>query len=595
MKKALFFFAVILSNTLFAQDLVILHTNDIHNHINGLAPETEYTPLVNDNDPTLGGFSRLAGYFNSEKEKYGNKLLVVNAGDFSMGTLFQTLEADEGFQLNLMKRIGFEYVALGNHEFDFGPNAFAKIVSNNQKLGAIPQLICTNYQRASDRSDSDFVKKFDDGTILPYQIVEKNGYKIGIFSVLGKDAFAAIPGYIDVKFDKINNVAAKTSRYLKEKEKVDLVVALSHSGVQKNKKGEWIGEDVEMGKAAPDVDVIISGHTHTLIPQLVKAGNAVVIQVECYGYYVGKLDVTFDQNRKPQFAYQMVPMNDQIVADASIQQYIDEKVANIDKNLLNGLGVKFYDPVFETGFDLTMNDKKPEVSNLGPFVADAISYYLNEKLQEGVDVVVVPTGTIRHDIDQGKYGKQNINDVFNVMPLGMSEEKIPGSPLGKIYLTGRELKKVLELILGVYHKMSDYYLFYSGIQLTYNPDKGLFRKISEIKVGDDVKGYRTVSFSKKDKTLYSVAADKYTLSFIAKLKKMSFGVVNVVGKNRDGSVIQNNNFLIDSDKTKEGIQEAKEWLAILDYVRSFSDPNGNGLPEVPTVYQTKVNPAIVKK
>ncbi len=595
MKKALFFFAVILSNTLFAQDLVILHTNDIHNHINGLAPETEYTPLVNDNDPTLGGFSRLAGYFNSEKEKYGNKLLVVNAGDFSMGTLFQTLEADEGFQLNLMKRIGFEYVALGNHEFDFGPNAFAKIVSNNQKLGAIPQLICTNYQRASDRSDSDFVKKFDDGTILPYQIVEKNGYKIGIFSVLGKDAFAAIPGYIDVKFDKINNVAAKTSRYLKEKEKVDLVVALSHSGVQKNKKGEWIGEDVEMGKAAPDVDVIISGHTHTLIPQLVKAGNAVVIQVECYGYYVGKLDVTFDQNRKPQFAYQMVPMNDQIVADASIQQYIDEKVATIDKNLLNGLGVKFYDPVFETGFDLTMNDKKPEVSNLGPFVADAISYYLNEKLQEGVDVVVVPTGTIRHDIDQGKYGKQNINDVFNVMPLGMSEEKIPGSPLGKIYLTGRELKKVLELILGVYHKMSDYYLFYSGIQLTYNPDKGLFRKISEIKVGDDVKGYRTVSFSKKDKTLYSVAADKYTLSFIAKLKKMSFGVVNVVGKNRDGSVIQNNNFLIDSDKTKEGIQEAKEWLAILDYVRSFSDPNGNGLPEVPTVYQTKVNPAIVKK
>jgi len=595
MKKALFFFAVILSNTLFAQDLVILHTNDIHNHINGLAPETEYTPLVNDNDPTLGGFSRLAGYFNSEKEKYGNKLLVVNAGDFSMGTLFQTLEADEGFQLNLMKRIGFEYVALGNHEFDFGPNAFAKIVSNNQKLGAIPQLICTNYQRASDRSDSDFVKKFDDGTILPYQIVEKNGYKIGIFSVLGKDAFAAIPGYIDVKFDKINNVAAKTSRYLKEKEKVDLVVALSHSGVQKNKKGEWIGEDVEMGKAAPDVDVIISGHTHTLIPQLVKAGNAVVIQVECYGYYVGKLDVTFDQNRKPQFAYQMVPMNDQIVADASIQQYIDEKVATIDKNLLNGLGVKFYDPVFETGFDLTMNDKKPEVSNLGPFVADAISYYLNEKLQEGVDVVVVPTGTIRHDIDQGKYGKQNINDVFNVMPLGMSEEKIPGSPLGKIYLTGRELKKVLELILGVYHKMSDYYLFYSGIQLTYNPDKGLFRKISEIKVGDDVKGYRTVSFSKKDKTLYSVAADKYTLSFIAKLKKMSFGVVNVVGKNRDGSVIQNNNFLIDSDKTKEGIQEAKEWLAILDYLRSFSDPNGNGLPEVPTVYQTKVNPAIVKK
>ena len=85
MKNTLFLLAFFAANALLAQDLVILHTNDLHSHFNGLAPETEYTPLVNDNDPTLGGFSRIAGFIKSEREKNGNKVIVVDAGDFLMG------------------------------------------------------------------------------------------------------------------------------------------------------------------------------------------------------------------------------------------------------------------------------------------------------------------------------------------------------------------------------------------------------------------------------------------------------------------------------------------------------------------------------
>jgi 5'-nucleotidase len=595
MKNLLILFALLATNSLMGQDLVILHTNDLHTHFNGLAPETEYTPFVNDNDPTLGGFSRIAGFIKSEKEKNGDKLLVVDAGDYLMGTLFHTLEVENGFELNLMKRMGYDYLALGNHEFDFGTNMLAKAISSNQKAGEIPQILSTNYIKAKDGSDSDLIKKFDDGTILPYTITEKNGFKIGIFSVLGKDADGAIAGYVDATFENAKKVAVKTARFLKQKEKVDLVVVLSHSGVRKNKKGEWEGEDVEMGKAATDIDIIISGHTHTWLPEMLKAGNAVIVQTGSFGSYVGKVEITFDDIRKPHVKYQLVTMDDHIVADESIQKRIDEQSILIEKNILNKIGVKFYEPLFETGFELLMDDKKPEGSNLGPFVADAVYHFLNKTNHENVDVTIVATGVIFHNINTGKYGKQNINDIFNIMPLGKSEDKIPGSPLGKIYVSGNELKKVFELILTVYPKMNDYYLYFTGMQLTYNPDKGLFKKISEIKVGDEVNGYKNVSFSKKDKTLYCIAANKYILSFIGAIKKMSYGIVNVVGKNKDGSIIQNDNFLIDVDKDKEGIQEAKEWLGILDYVRSFPDLNGNGIPDVPSVYRTKVNAIIIEK
>jgi 5'-nucleotidase / UDP-sugar diphosphatase len=595
MKKLLFFVCLCLADFVMAQDLIILHTNDMHSHFNGLAPETEYTPLINDNDPTQGGMSRIAGLIKSEKEEYGDKVLVVDAGDCLMGTLFQTLETETGFQLNLMKKMGYDFVTLGNHEFDFGPNTLATIIENNKKLGAIPQILSTNYLFAKDGSDSSLVKEFKDGTILPFSVIEKNGYKIGLFGLLGQDADDAIAGYINVSFNKINKVAKKTASYLKKVEKVDLVVVLSHSGVTKMKDGNWEGEDYKLARAVPDIDIVISGHTHTELPQLVHAGNGVVVQTGENGKKVGQIEVRFDKNRKPSVEYKLITMDDKIPGDPIIQKLIDEKSEYIDKNLLSDLGIQSNKPLYETGFELTMNDKKPEPSNLGPFISDAVYYMLNNHYHEKVDMTILATGIIRHNIDVGKTGKQNINDLFNIMPLGIGEGKIPGSPLGKIYITGNELKKVMELIFAVYHSKSDYYLYSTGMQIKYNPEKGLFKKISEITVGNDELGYRKVSFSKKDKTLYSLAANKYILSFIGALKKMSFGIVNVVGKNADGTVIKNDNFLIDLDKNKEGVQEAKEWLALLEYVRSFPDTNGNGLPDVPSIYKTKVNQFLMVK
>lgn len=595
MKTIILLLSICWGMVVYAQDLVILHTNDMHSHLNGFSPEAEYTPMVNDDDPTQGGFSRIAGFIASEKEKSGDQLLVVDGGDFLMGTLFQTLELTHGFQMNLMKEMGYDYVTLGNHEFDYGPDMLAKIINNNLKNGAIPQVLNANYDGSELSPDADLKKLFDNGTILPYAITMRNGIKIGLLGLLGVDADESIASYYGVQFKNQKKVARETSKYLKEVEKVDLVIALSHSGVWKNKKGEWSGEDLEYAKAAPHIDLIISGHTHTYLPELIETGNAVIVQTGSSGLNVGRIQLQYEKGKKPLVDYQLIAMDDQIKADARVQAMIDAKVPLIEKQVLQHIQVKMNEPLFETSFDLVLDEDHPFESNLGPFLADAIHYDLNRDGGPKVDMALVATGVIRNNIVKGNKGFQNISDIFNVMPLGLGKEAMPGSPLGKIYITGNELKKVLELIMAVSPSKKNYYLYYSGGNIEHNPEKGLFKKISAIRIGNAEEGFKNLDISRKSTELVSIAANEYMISFIGKLKSMSFGIVKVIPKDAAGNPVDASQFVIDLDSTKEGVQEAKEWLSIHNFVKSFDDLNGNQIPEVPELYQSKKNPLILVK
>ena len=109
--------------------LIILHTNDLHSRLNGFAPESDYSPLVINNDNTTGGFARIAAVIKQEKDENGPEVLAIDGGDFLMGTLFHSLETKTGFQLQLMEKMGYDVVCLGNHEFDFGPGKIADIIN----------------------------------------------------------------------------------------------------------------------------------------------------------------------------------------------------------------------------------------------------------------------------------------------------------------------------------------------------------------------------------------------------------------------------------------------------------------------------------
>jgi len=126
------------------EKLIVLHSNDLHSNLTGFSPESEYTPCSVDDDDTRGGFARIAALIDAEKKANPDNVLVVDAGDFLMGTFFHIFEVNDGFQLHLMKKMGYDVVSIGNHEFDFGPNAFAQIVNKNLEKGEIPQLVLSN-------------------------------------------------------------------------------------------------------------------------------------------------------------------------------------------------------------------------------------------------------------------------------------------------------------------------------------------------------------------------------------------------------------------------------------------------------------------
>jgi 5'-nucleotidase len=242
MKKVISISILILSllslNAQTEKKIVILHTNDIHSRLIGYAPESAYTPLTVNDDKTIGGFARMATIIKNEEKSNSGITLVVDAGDFLMGTLFQELEPSTGFQLRLMKTMGYDVVCLGNHEFDFGDQKLADMVSSAAKGGQIPQVLLGNAVfNKKDAGDDGIEKLFNSGLMGRKYVMEKNGLKIGFFSILGKVADDNAAYAPPLKFSNQVKSARKLVGELKD-EKCDIIICLSHSGVQLDKKGQ---------------------------------------------------------------------------------------------------------------------------------------------------------------------------------------------------------------------------------------------------------------------------------------------------------------------------------------------------------------------
>lgn len=567
-----------------AQRLTLLHTNDLHSKLTGYGPESDYTPLEINNDNTLGGFARMATIINAQKQKAPYQTLILDAGDFLMGSLFHVPEQETGFQLNLMKKMGYDYITLGNHEFEFGSEVLANIIDAAQKEGGYPKIVASNLVFSKNVEDDKLQHLFENGTILPYDVFEKNGLKIGIFGLIGIDAASVAPASKPVAFANPFKTAAKTAKYLKKVEKVDIIILLSHAGIVKDEKtGAFTGEDFKIAEKAPEIDIIIGAHTHSRTPQFLKAGKTYIVQTGSYGAEMGKIELSFVNGKINDFAFELLPVDDKIKGDEKIQHEIESYISLINKNSLEPASLNYSEIIGKTAFDLTIDFEKLSESNLGPFIADATKYYLG-KTGNIVDVSLVAAGTIRENIVTGKSGLITPADAFRVMSLGNGKDNFPGYPLAVIYITGREMKDLAEAIVMLSKKGGDGFIYYSGLEIVTDPKKGFLKKVQQIKIGG-----QPIDFSKKNKQLYAVSANTYLLSFIGRIKKISFGLLKVEPKDKNGVPATDIfNQLADADKNRDGIQETKEWIALIEYIRSF-EKGSDGIPEIPSGYRGAKN------
>lgn len=266
--------ALLISVTLisYAQDLVILHTNDVHSNIE---------PLSSGRNAGFGGFQRRANYIQSIRETHKN-VLLLDAGDYNQGTPYYTLFGGK-MEVMLYNAMGYDAVCLGNHEFDDGQEVLAKRLKDADYV-----TLCANYDLSASPL-KDIVK--------PYTIIHKGGYKIGIIGVL-----LDLRGYVSekaregIKYKNPTPIVNKLAKKLKKKDGCDLVIVLSHLGFDGGTKER--PADVELAKSVKNVDMIIGGHSHTFLEEPVivkdKAGkNVIVNQTGAHGVYTGRIDVTF--------------------------------------------------------------------------------------------------------------------------------------------------------------------------------------------------------------------------------------------------------------------------------------------------------------
>lgn len=591
MKKIFFismFILVILQLTAQTEKkLVILHTNDMHSMITGFAPESLYSPLTTNDDGTEGGFARIATIIKDVKNSFDGTTLVLDGGDFLMGTLFQSMETRNGFQLRLMKLMGYDVCSLGNHEFDFGPGKTAEIISRSTEGGEIPELLLSNAVfDKEDTGDDALEKLFNSDIVSRKYIMERGGMKIGFFSLMGKVADENAAFAKPVTFASQKAVAKKIVRELKE-EDCDIIICLSHSGVATDKNGSITGEDVELAKKVKGIDVIISGHTHTKLDNPVIVNGTAIVQAGEYGQYVGKLSLTYKNGKISIDNYALIPVDDKIAGDTVINGLIENQEKLIDQEILLPLGMNYKKGIVENDFlmECDLWGAFTE-SNLGPLVADAIHSYINRHTTKGTDMSLVATGVIR---DKLVPGLQSAPDIFRIMSMGTGDDAVPGYPLAKVFVTGKELKRVLEIMQIAYKSTPDNYCFYSGIRVEYNPKKIVLRKIKKIDFVHPDGTTDNVDFSKKNNTLYSITANSYILEFVGIIKKLSFGLINVVPKDENGNPVTDmKKTVIDLDENSEGIQEGKEWLALVEYFSMMKDTNSNGIPDIDPKYRTSI-------
>ncbi len=481
----------------------ILHTNDMHSTFIGMGPAADYTPFTLNDDTTRGGYARLAALIAKRKEarKGQGPVLVLDAGDYSMGTAFGAASRETGGELQLMSRMGYDATTFGNHEFDLGPDGLGKSIGVAAKAGRVPAVLASNTSFAKqDATLADLQRLAKDGVIRRYLVIERGGIRFGIFGVLGKEAQFYTGGAGAAAFSDAIETGKEMVKVLRETEKVDVVIALSHGGVQKGKDGRFTeGDDVSLAKDVPGIDVVIGGHSHTELQEAIIVNDRTpVVQTGKESQNLGELVITMDGGKLTVESYRLYPIDDTIAGDRAIADEIDKLKKGVTAAVFASRGYSIDQPLAVAPRDLPNTFTDIAASTLlANLCTDAF------RKATKADIGFSANGLMRAGLTRGKSGVQTVYDVFAVAPLGAGVvDTTAGSALVTGYFTGQELKNLLEFLLvdNPAHP-GEYFPRTSGMRFRYDPSRPKFDVVTAIELGDLDRGYRAIDITREGRAL----------------------------------------------------------------------------------------------
>ena len=556
--------------------LDVLFVHDTHSHLNGFATVEEGQSQI------MGGFAKIKTLIK-EKRAENEDTLILDAGDFSMGTLVQVVFEEEASEIRMLGDLGVEVTTFGNHEFDYRAKGLANMMNRAVESGdVLPEMVISNVDwkamnAAGLTEDQQLLADaFENFGVKEYIVLKKGDVKVAVTGLFGKDCLACVVAPPLIFKDPVEAMRETVAK-IKANEDVDMIVCVSHGGTWED---EAKSEDEILAKEVPELDLIISGHTHTKLDEAIQHGDTYIVSVGEYGKYLGNLSMSQKEDgRWALDSYEPITVGEDVEDDAATKKKIDQLMAAVDAKYLEQFGYT-KDQVLctneiEFASQSDTSEKHTEL-NLGSIIADAYTYAAEQVL--GADTVamsVAPSGTIRDSYVKGNITTEN---VFNSFSLGIGRDGIPGYPLIGVYLTGEELKLAAEIDASISDLMTTARLYTDGLYWHYNPNRMIINKATDVFLVNN----QEERIELEDDKLYLVVTDFYSSQMLGGVTDLSRGLLSIVPKFADGTPIENYEDAI----IMKGDQELKAWVAIADYMSSFEDTDGDGVGNVPEKYGT---------
>lgn len=530
-------------------DITVLFTHDLHSH---------FLPFNTDTEKNVGGYARLMTAINEQKEKHPDAILV-DGGDFSMGSLFQTSFASEALELKIMGKLGFDATTFGNHEFDYLQEGLISMLNTAKKSGdIIPNIVCSNYRVPNDNIE--LQKAFNNYGVNDFTVIEKGDDTFVVFGIFGEDADDCAPNsgmeLIDAQ-NTAQQVVNTATEYCKKTLNRDdpIFICLSHSGTE-----DGAGEDYELAKNVEGIDVIVSAHTHTELKKPIKVNDTYIVSCGEYGKNLGSITLTKKDDKFELKKYSLTKINDKIEEDKIITNTINEYKNSVNKNYLEKYGFSFDEVITNNPYEFESVDDvyaTQHESTLCNIFADAYKWAADSVVEGDVDVALTAAGVIRESLPKGNI---TVSDVFNSASLGVGTE----GELVSIYLTGKDLKNVVEVDASVVPLMKSAQLFCSGIEYSFNTNRMIFNKVDYAMLRNNDKSLEKIENDK----LYRVVTSMYVGQMLGAVEEKSFGLIKITPRDKNGNAIDVKNLKDYVLKSKNG-EPIKEWYAISSYLKNM--------------------------
>ena len=565
------------------KEVSILFTHDMHSHL-----ETEKTNR-DDKEIESGGFAKIKTIKDQTEEKYKGTFLF-DAGDFSMGTPFQGIFKTDAAELKTMAAVGFDATTFGNHEFDYKAVGLADMLNeaaNYDGDDKLPAIVGTNINWDKTLSNKDTKKAgkklknaFENYGVEDYTIVDKNGVKIAVFGVIGDEAISNAP-VAGIKFSDYISRAKKIVKEIKQNDEADMIVCLSHAGT--NEEDFSASEDVKLAEEVDGIDLIVSGHSHTVLEEPKTVNGTIIVSSGEYTNNVGHIVVERDCDGYKVKGYNMIKLDGDVENDRDVDKIVAGFKSTVNSKFLGDYGFSYDEVLAKSDFqftDITKFGKEQKEDTLANLIADSYIYAVKEAegQKSNVDVAIVPAGTIR-----GTFGTGDITaaDAFNASSLGMGADGSVGYPIVSIYLTGKELRAAAEVDASISPSMPVARLYTSGLGYTINNKRLFLNRATDVSLIN--KNGKVKEKLDSDK-LYRVVGGLYSCQMLSLVKDQSHGLLSIEPKDKNGNVITDFNKHIVKDKDGG---ELKEWYAVASYIDSFDDNT------VPSYYKTTHNRKII--